>query len=107
MPKKVYSHENLLNVAVFLLWLASICGLIVFHKDAAKHALIRDSNKRRSVPLVVDIGFDIIMALTIVYFGYIWLGAFYVIHIFGSIDFWENMLPSQGPIEVGAHQFSN
>ena len=87
----IYNIEGFLNIGVFMLWFTAIIGLLLFSKDSAKRMLEDKPNWTPSVSPWVDVTFDVIVLGMLLFYGYIWLSAFYLIHIYGLMEFRKNI----------------
>ena len=84
---------GLLNISVFLWWSVSIVALFGFSELIAEKIIDeRDPHEELfGVPKTLDVSFDILALVTMVYFGFFFLGAFYFVHILGANVLKDNM----------------
>lgn len=77
------------NVAVFYIYFCAVISLFTFSDiivDALREKI--DSGKKY-MPRVVDVTYDIILSGVLVWFGHIWLGSIYFIHMVLCSAAWE------------------
>lgn len=77
-----------MNVALAFSWLTVVCAvfLLAFRNNAKlKDEMLKSG---RSVPVWVDIPFDIAIACALAYAGYAFLATLYILQIIISYDFW-------------------
>jgi len=82
---------GLVSIALFYFWFASVVGMFGFmdilaievHKDKPQFSF--------GLPQWLDITLDMVTLTIMVYFGYIWLGVFWMLHIMGMAKFRENV----------------
>ena len=82
-----YNISGLINVSIFFYWFLSITGtLLIFLGDMSAKKVIEENPDfiTTPIPQFIDVGFDIIVLTTLVYYGYNVLGVFYLLHIIGA-----------------------
>ena len=87
----IYGVAGLVAVAVFYFWTASIISLFGFMDKVAEETFKKNPDVEFGLPLWLDVTFDIITLTTLVYFGYIILGIFWILHIIGMATLRENI----------------
>ena len=75
----IYSKEGLINVACALIWITTILSYIVFILSAFSESLLDTLKASRQVPLQFSRASTLILAIGMFYFGWLWLGSFYLV----------------------------
>ncbi len=82
----IYSHivsnENLINVSVFFFWVFSILPWLYFNDKAMEERIKQFNSGKKFTNKNLDLVVDLFMTGVIVYFGYVFLAVFYIIHAF-------------------------
>lgn len=84
-------NENILNMAVFLLWVLAILSFVFFWKQVAISKFQKEPNFKPSVPRWIDILYDCCLVLILAYYAYFVLAIFYIIHIFACEIYFNNI----------------
>ncbi len=87
----IYESAGILNVGIFGLWITSIVGLFGFSPKMATALYERDDWVGFSVPTFVDVSYDVLALICIVYFDYQVLAIFYFIHILAHQTLIQNI----------------
>lgn len=75
----VLKQGGFLNIALFMGWFTSVSSFALLNKEVKQKA--KKDLLNQTVPTYFDVTFDLCVSASFVYFGYIWLPIFYVIHM--------------------------
>jgi len=75
-----------LNIALFMAWISAVLGSMILFIESMRKEVIKNFLKEDRVlmPGYIDITFDFVVLLTLLWFNYIWLPIFYACHIIGG-----------------------
>lgn len=79
-----FDYEGFANIAIFIAWLVAIIGVCLLNdtvaEATAKYSIEHNEN---FVNEVVDVTFDFVIISILVYHGYVFLPAIYLVHMLG------------------------
>lgn len=83
-----YNVEWAINIGLFFAWVTAIIGTLLIFTDVKSIDKIDNKlNEPSKIYQIYNFLFDLCFLMFIVGLGYIWLGIFYLLHMFGVYIF--------------------